>query len=520
MIKVVTATEMQELDRRASAEYGIPSLLLMENAGTETVREMLAAFPDLPRMRVAIVCGRGNNGGDGFVVARHLLNRGASVDTFLLARREEVKGDARVNLEVLAKMGAAPREITSTEDVSAVAAQIRSAGVVVDALLGTGTQGAAKGLYVQAIELMNRAGRPVVAVDIPSGLLADDPEPPGPAVRATLTVTFALPKPCLLLYPGAAHAGAVRIGDIGMPAALRRDPELRLGLLEAGDAAAAFPRRDPAAHKGTFGHVLVIAGSVGKTGAAALAGQGAQRVGAGLVTLAVPESLNDILEVKLTEVMTEPVPETEARTIGREALDRLIHLAGDKRAVAIGPGLGTHPSTQKLIHEILPALRIPVVLDADGINALAGQADLLKRAAAPLVLTPHPGELSRLLGVPRDEVLKRRIALAREAAGRFNVTVVLKMARTVIASPAGDAAIVPTGNPGMATGGTGDVLTGLIAGLLAQGLEPGLAAQAGAYIHGMAGDLAAERLGQEAMLAGDLLDRVPEAIRHVKGAGN
>jgi len=517
MIKVVTAAEMQELDRRASAEYGIPSLLLMENAGTEAVREMLAAFPGLPRMRVAIVCGRGNNGGDGFVVARHLLNRGATVETFLLARREEVRGDARVNLEILAKMGAAPREITSAEDLTAIAAQIRSADVVVDALLGTGTRGPAKGLSVEAIELLNRAGRPVVAMDIPSGLLADDPEPPGPAVRATLTVTFALPKRCLLLYPAAAYAGTVRIGDIGIPTALCRDPELRLGLLEGGDVTPAFPRRDPAAHKGTFGHVLVIAGSVGKTGAAALTGEAAQRVGAGLVTLAVPESLNDILEVKLTEVMTEPVPETEAQTIGREALDRLLHLAADKSAVAIGPGLGTHPSTQKLVHELLAALRIPIVLDADGINALAGQADLLRRVAGPLILTPHPGEMSRLVGVPRDEVLGRRVALAQDVATRFNVTVVLKMARTVIALPTGDAAIVPTGNPGMATGGTGDVLTGLIAGLLAQGVAPGLAAHAGAYIHGMAGDLAADRLGQEAMLAGDLLERVPEAIQRLKG---
>ncbi len=516
MIKVVTATEMQELDRRATAEYGMPSLLLMENAGTETVREMLAAFPALPSLRVAIVCGRGNNGGDGFVIARHLLNRGTLVETFLLARREEIKGDARVNLEILAKMGAAPGEITGAEDLATVAARIDSADVVVDALLGTGTQGPVKGLFAEAIELVNRAHRPVVAVDIPSGLAADDPEPPGPAVRATLTVTFALPKPCLVLYPAAACAGSVRIGDIGMPAALRRDPKLRLGLLEAGDVASVFPRRDPAAHKGTFGHVLVIAGSVGKTGAAALAGQSAQRVGAGLVTLAVPESLNNVLEVKLTEVMTEPVAETEARTIGREALDRLLHLAQGKNAVAIGPGLGTHPSTQKLVQELLPALRIPIVLDADGINALAGQADLLKRAAAPLILTPHPGELSRLLGVPRDEVLKRRIGLARDVAGRFNVTVVLKMARTVIASPTGDAVIVPTGNPGMATGGTGDVLTGLIAGLLTQGVEPGLAAQAGAYLHGLAGDLAAEGLGQEAMLAGDLLERVPEAIRLLK----
>jgi NAD(P)H-hydrate epimerase len=215
--------------------------------------------------------------------------------------------------------------------------------------------------------------------------------------------------------------------------------------------------------------------------------------------------------------MTEPVPETEAQTIGREALDRLLHLAADKSAVAIGPGLGTHPSTQKLVHELLAALRIPIVLDADGINALAGQADLLRGVAGPLILTPHPGEMSRLLGVPRDEVLGRRIALTQDVANRFNVTVVLKMARTVIALPTGDAAIVPTGNPGMATGGTGDVLTGLIAGLLAQGIAPGLAAQAGAYIHGMAGDLAAERLGQEAMLAGDLLERVPEAIQRLKG---
>jgi NAD(P)H-hydrate epimerase len=289
-------------------------------------------------------------------------------------------------------------------------------------------------------------------------------------------------------------------------------------LLEVEEVAPAFPRRDAAAHKGTFGHVLVIAGSVGKTGAAALASLGAQRVGAGLVTLAIPHSLNDIMEVKLTEVMTEPVPETEARTIGGEALDRLLHLAEGKSAVAIGPGLGTHPSTQKLVHELLSSLKVPIVLDADGINALAGRADLLARAGGPVILTPHPGELSRLLDVPRDEVLRRRIPLVPETASRFNVTLVLKMARTIVASPTRDAVIVPTGNPGMATGGTGDVLTGLIAGLLAQGVAPGLAAQAGAYVHGLAGDLAAARLGEEAMLAGDLLDRVPEAIRQVKAA--
>ncbi|HWT77953.1 MAG TPA: NAD(P)H-hydrate dehydratase [Candidatus Methylomirabilis sp.] len=516
MIKVVTAKEMQQLDRRASEEYGIPSLMLMENAGSETVREMLAAFPGMLRFRVVILCGRGNNGGDGFVVARHLLNRGAQVETFLLARREEVRGDARINLEILGKMGAAPKEIRESSDLAGLSDRIASADLVVDALLGTGTHGGAGGILAEAIELVNRAGRRVVAVDIPSGLIADESEVSGPAVQAALTVTFALPKRCLLLYPAARYAGTVRIVPIGIPLSLCQDPELLLGVLERQDVVSAFPKRDPAAHKGTFGHVLVIAGSVGKTGAAALASLAALRVGAGLVTLAIPQSLNDAMEAKLTEVMTEPVAETEARSIGQEALDRLLQLAVGKDAVALGPGLGTHPSTQKLVHELLSSLKTPIVLDADGINALAGRADILTRAAAPVILTPHPGELSRLLDVPRDEVLRKRISLAQDTASRLNVTLVLKMAHTVVASPSHQVVLVPTGNPGMATGGTGDVLTGLISGLLAQGVTPGHAASAGVYLHGLAGDLAAGHLGQEAMLAGDLLNSVPDAIRQLK----
>lgn len=520
MIKVVTAKEMQQLDRRATTEYGIPSLVLMENAGSETTREMVSAFPALLRSRVAILCGRGNNGGDGFVVARRLLDRGVTVETFLFARREDVGGDARINLEILEKRGAAPTEIRNSGEMVALSDRIASVDVVVDALLGTGTHGAAKEILAEAIELVNRGGRPVVAVDIPSGLMADDPEPPGPAIRAALTVTFALPKRCLLLYPAAGYAGTIRVVPIGIPPSLCQDPDLLLGLLEPHDVASAFPRRDPAAHKGTFGHVLVIAGSVGKTGAAALASQAALRVGAGLVTLAIPQSLNDAMEAKLTEVMTEPVAETEARSISQEALDRLLRLAEGKSAVALGPGLGTHPSTQKLVHELLASLQLPIVLDADGINALAGRADLLAQASGAVIATPHPGELSRLLVVPRDELLRRRIPLAQDVASRLKVTLVLKTAHTIVASPSRDAVIVPTGNPGLATGGTGDVLTGLIAGLLAQGVAPRLAAQAGAYVHGLAGDLAAARIGQEAMLAGDLLNHVPDAIQQVKMSEN
>lgn len=519
MIRVATASEMQELDRRAAAECGIPSLLLMENAGAETVREMLAAFPEAARSRVLVLCGRGNNGGDGFVIARRLLGRGVSVCTMLLARREDVRGDARINLDILGKLGAAPVELGARGDLSAVQDAIGSTDLVVDALLGTGAQGPARGLVADAIECVNQCGRRVISVDIPSGLGADQPDPPGPAIRASLTVTFALPKRSLVLFPAAAHAGAVRVVDIGIPRSLWADVPMDVGLLEAEDVAPAFPVRAATMHKGSFGHVLVIAGSVGKTGAATLAALGALRVGAGLVTLAVPTSLHDILETKLTETMTVPVPETEARTIAHEALDVLLGLAQGKDAVAIGPGLGTHPSTQVLVRELVTRLPVPLVVDADGINALAGAADCLRRAAGPRVLTPHPGECSRWLGLPTDAVLRERIPLVQKTMADFRLTLVLKMARTLVGHPAGGVAIVPTGNPGMGTGGTGDVLTGLIAGMIARGVEPLLAARAAAYIHGLAGDLAAERLGQEAMLAGDLLERVPEAIRRVKMGG-
>jgi NAD(P)H-hydrate epimerase len=516
MIRIATAAEMQDLDRRAAGECGIPSLLLMENAGSETVREMLAFFPNVQRSRVLVLCGRGNNGGDGFVIARRLLGRGGSVRTLLLARRDEVRGDARVNLDILGKLGAPPVEVSASDGAARVQEALQSADLVVDALLGTGTQGPARGQVAETIEAVNRSGRPVVAVDIPSGLGADQPEPAGVAVRAALTVTFVFPKRSLLLFPAAAYAGTVRVVDIGIPERLWAGSPMNVGLVEPADVAAAFPVRDAASHKGTFGHALVIAGSAGKTGAAALAALGALRVGAGLVTLAVPASVHDILESKLTEAMTVPVPETPARSIARDALDTLLGLAEGKAAVAIGPGLGTDPSTQAVVREIVGRLRMPLVVDADGINALAGATDHLRRAAGPVVLTPHPGECARLLGVSTAEVLRDRIGLVQKSIVDLGSTMVLKMARTLIGDPTDGTSIIPTGNPGMATGGTGDVLTGVITGLLARGVAPGLAARAGAYTHGLAGDLAAERVGAEAMLAGDLLDCIPEAIRRVK----
>jgi NAD(P)H-hydrate epimerase len=518
VIPVLTAQEMRERDARAIREYGIPSCVLMENAGVEATREILEAYPALRTGRAVVLCGKGNNGGDGFVVARRLREHGAHVETFLVADPAEIVGDARVNLEILTRLGEPVRTI-GPGDLADLRARLAAADVVVDGLLGTGVSGPVTGLLAESIECVNACGRPVVALDLPSGLGADGVEALGVAVQATLTVAFGFPKRSLVLHPAASHAGRVRVVDIGIPRRLAAPQDAGMGLLEASDVSAAFPARPSHAHKGTFGHVLVIAGSVGKTGAAALASQAALRIGAGLVTLAIPASLNAILEAKLTEVMTEPVPETEAQSIGLAARGRLLALAGGKSAVVLGPGLGTHPETAALVRELVPALQVPLVLDADGLNALAGAADLLKGLAAPVVLTPHPGEMGRLTERPRDEVVRDRIRLVRDAARQWGVTLVLKTARTLIGSGEGPVAIVPTGNPGMATAGTGDVLAGAIAGLMGRGASARLAAAAGAYVHGLAGDLTAERLGEEAMLAGDLLEDLPEAIRRVKANG-
>jgi NAD(P)H-hydrate epimerase len=365
---------------------------------------------------------------------------------------------------------------------------------------------------------MNEAGRPVVALDLPSGLGSDDGILRGPCVRATLTVTFGLPKRSLLLYPAAAAAGEVVVADIGMPAPLLREPAIAVEVLEPADMAAALPPRDPDAHKGTYGHVLVVAGSAGKTGAAALCSLAALRVGAGLVTLALPESLHDAMAAKLTEVMTAPLPETDERTLSRAALERLLPLLEGKAVVALGPGLSTHPSTAALVWDLMAASRVPLVVDADGINALGHRLEALGKITAPLVLTPHPGELSRLLTVATQEVQDQRIPIVQKVAQTYNLTLVLKGARTLIASAKGQVAINPTGNPGMATAGSGDVLTGVLAGLIAQGGDLDLKVRAGVYLHGLAGDLAADALTEEAMLAGDLLERLPDAIRRIKAA--
>jgi NAD(P)H-hydrate epimerase len=396
---------------------------------------------------------------------------------------------------------------------------LASSDILVDALLGTGLSSLVTGAYREAIELINNAGKPVIAVDIPSGLHADTGAILGSAIRATLTIACGLPKLGLYVGAGIDQTGVVHVVDIGIPQAYVDTIESQTLLLTSDSAFQALPERLPSSHKGTFGHAGIIAGSVGKTGAAALAARAALRIGAGLVTVATPSSVNDVLEAKLLEAMTLPMPETKARTLARSGLDRVVAFIQARTAIAIGPGLSTHPETVELVQSMMKDLDRPSVLDADALNALAGRASLLTECNTPPILTPHPGEMARLeVDATTQSVNADRIGTARQFARARGVFVVLKGARTVIARPDGLVAICPTGNPGMATAGTGDVLTGMIVGLLAQRVPAWEAACAATYFHGSAGDLASQHLGQPGMLASDLIAQIPYALQRTTTA--
>jgi NAD(P)H-hydrate epimerase len=517
-MKIVTAAQMQMLDRRAITEARIPSLVLMDRAGTGVVQQLERHFAPLKDKRITIVCGKGNNGGDGFVVARLLARKRIAIQVLCLAKAADMSRDARVMHGRLLRI-AKKNVIRSAQDSESLRDLFAASDIIVDAILGTGLSTAVSGPYEQVIQTINASGRAVLAVDIPSGLNADTGLVLGAAVRADVTVTFGLPKIGLYVGQGVDHAGSIHVVDIGIPASLIELVESRTILLTHAMAKTSLPRRTPSSHKGTYGHAGIIAGSVGKTGAAAMAATAALRVGTGLVTVATPSGVNDTLEAKLLEVMTVPMPETKAHTLARSGLDRLLAFTRVRTAIAIGPGLTTHPETVELIQELVKRVDKPCVLDADALNALAGKASLLTESKLPPILTPHPGEMARLeIDASPQSVNADRIGVAGRFARERGVLVVLKGARTIVARPDGMIAVCPTGNPGMATAGTGDVLTGMIVGLLAQGLTPWDAACTGTYFHGLAGDLAAGQMGQAAMTAGDLIEHIPKAFAQAAGS--
>lgn len=517
-MKLATANEMRKIDARAMGEYSIAGLDLMENAGSGIASVIEAEFGPVFGKSVTIVCGKGNNGGDGLVVARHLHAVGAKVRVFLLARTSDLKGDPEANLERWRSLGNTVTEI-ETEDAPGwddLADSLAGCELAVDAVLGTGATGELKGAVAKAAAAMCESGCPVVAIDAPTGVNADTGAAGEPCVRATLTATLALMKRGLFLYPGVERAGRVVLVDIGIPGSCVSDENIETDLVEHAAAAALLPERPFNAHKGFCGKVAVVGGSVGLTGAVALAGLGAMRSGSGLVTAHVPADLNPILEVKLTEVMTSPLPQTSEITISVAALPKIIELARAMDALLLGPGFSRNPESAELVREFareyksMPEPRAPVVLDADGLNAFEGNLDLLTNTG--WVITPHPGEMSRLTGESMGEIEARRIEAARDLAKEAGLTVVLKGAPTVTADRAGYCHINSTGNPGMATGGSGDVLSGMVLSFLGQGLSGPQAAVLAVYLHGLAGDIAADDNTVWGMSAGDMVDCIPEAL--------
>ena len=514
---LVTAGQMQDMDKTTIDSFGIPGRVLMENAGRGAVDFLLKTVKNIQAKKIAVIAGRGNNGGDGFVVARYLMDRGIDVTTFLLSSREKVTGDAKANMDLARKLCDRSRtssivEIPDADTFNAVKDRIYQHDLFVDAILGTGLNSDVRGFFKDAIELINSSTAYVFSLDIPSGLHSDTGRPMGVAVKADATATFGFAKAGLILFPGSTCTGDLEVIDIGIPNFIVRGKKIQLSLIERNEIAECFKPRDNQSHKGSYGHLMILAGSTGKTGAAALCANAAMRCGTGLTTLGIAESLNNIIEPLVIEPMTHPLPEREKGSLSDHCLDEILTLLSQKQALAIGPGIGTRKGTKKLVEKLIEKTRIPLIIDADAINCICGNPEILNTKKAPAILTPHPGEMARLCQVPTSDIQENRVLFASQFAAAHDVCLVLKGAQTVVSFPDGRSFICPTGNPGMASGGMGDVLTGMIAGFCAQGFSAEDASLAGVYIHGLCGDILAADTGAFGFLATDMIQMIPKAI--------
>ena len=509
---VVTAEQMREMDRLTIQKYGGPSLTLMERAGQAVTQASLQNFARNAKQGVLIVAGKGNNGGDGFVVARLLKKKRIPCEVALLARKDELSPDAARNLRAYLKLKGKVTEI-SADQLELLGERMSQKGLIVDAILGTGLKSEVRGLFGDAITMINTSGVPVVAVDIPSGLHTDNGTPLGVAVQAEMTVALGFAKVGAVIYPGLNYVGDLVVADIGIAEAAVAEVAPKTELFDRETIRWLVPRRAPDTHKGTYGHLLVVAGARGKTGAAILACRAAMRTGAGLVTLAAPRSLNNIFATSLIEVMTEPLGDNAAEELEPLGDDDWRHLLERKDALLFGPGIGVTPATQNSLRWLLRNLDLPWVIDADGLNNLALEIGRLRHAKTAPVLTPHPGEMARLIGKSTADVNADRVEIARAFAVEHRCHLVLKGARTVIATAEGNVFINPTGNPGMASGGMGDVLAGILSALLGQGFTTASAMKLGVYLHGFVGDRVAAARGEVGLIASDIIDGLPEGMR-------
>ncbi|MEK7474595.1 MAG: NAD(P)H-hydrate dehydratase [Candidatus Coatesbacteria bacterium] len=520
-MRLATAADIRRLDERAEKEFGMSRLLLMENAGASVVIAMEKVFGALDGKRVTILCGKGGNGGDGMCAARHLVAHGASVVVGLVGTAKDLRGEPLANWTILDRMGLTPKELHTEGDLAWVRAAAGASDYIVDGLVGVGARLPLAGLLGDIVKTVNAAGKPVVAIDLPSGV---DPDTGriegGPCMIAALTVTLGVPKRGLVLHPGTTRVGKLVVADLTFPLALLTDPGVTADIVMPEEAAALIPQRSPTAHKHAVGRVLLVAGSRSMTGAALLSGAGALAGGAGMVYVAAPASAAALLHGRQPELIIRPQAETAAGGLSADALEDLLAFAKPMHAAGIGPGLGVEEATRQAVIALVERLECPVVVDADALNALVGRVEVLKKAKAPRVLTPHAGELARLMETTADVIDADRIGSAVAAATRFGATILLKGARTVVAQPGGRAFVVSTGNPGMASAGTGDVLTGLAAALLAQGLSPVAAAILGAHVHGLAGDFARDARTELSLTASDVAGAVPKAFQHLRGEGS
>lgn len=530
-MKVATSQEMREIDRITIEDYGIPSLVLMERAGLAIalkVRELLSQKSEVKGRKILVLCGGGNNGGDGLVAARNLHNRGFDVKVFLAVEPKKLSSDALVQYKIAGKFGLSAMPLN--ELLTHHSSLITHHCLIIDAVFGTGLSRPVQGKIARIFEFINSSDVPVVSVDIPSGISANTGEVMGTAVNADYTVTFGLPKRGHFLHPGAEYSGRLFVEDIGFPAELIASNKIKVSLID-NQTVSRLPRRQAYSHKGDYGHVLVIAGSKGKTGAALMTANACLRSGAGLITMAVPESLIDVFQSRVTEEMTLPLPDDGSGMISSKAIDVILNFAAQKvDVIAIGPGIGVSADTEKVISELIQKSAVPLVIDADGINSIAfsvertASSEILRKAKAPIILTPHLGEMARLLkqnsevrSQKAEEELQRKIEKDRidtvisfsKETGAF---LVLKGVPTIVADPDGNAFINTTGNPGMATAGSGDVLTGIISSFLGQGLNPVDASISGVYLHGLAGDIAADYKGEHSLIASDIINFLPDAL--------
>lgn len=514
-MKIADSKQMRNIDREACELYGIPGILLMENAAIKLCRRIVNTGR-VDDGSICIVCGKGNNGGDGFAASRHLSSMNKDVILYLAGREDGLKGDARVNFNIARNMGIKIKYVTDEKDIDGLAQDISRCSMVIDGLFGTGIRGDIEGLYKDIISTINTYAPFVVSIDIPSGIDGDTGRVMGAAVRANMTVTFELPKRGLFLYPGAEYCGNVFVEGISIPKDVIERQDIHVNLITREDIKCLFPERRSDTNKGTYGRACIIAGSKNMMGAAAMCGMSALKSGAGLVELDVPECIRPMVAPMVVESIVRGF-EDEEGVLSYNCADELIQTLKKASSFAMGPGISKSGSLLKLIERVIEDVKIPGVIDADGLNMLSENIELLHRSKCTMVVTPHPGEMARLIGKDISTVQSDRIGCAREFSTKYKVVTVLKGANTVIGSPEGEIFINSTGNPGMAKGGSGDVLTGMIASFMAQGMEPIDAAVAGVYIHGLSGDIASASLGQYGMKAGDIIECIPQALMDVSG---